>query len=207
MKITQITHFSQEELLQRLRNVTLLHTEKTKPIYIYQQADISLSHTPVKDIFPSQLYQLEESIQRAEALQNALAEHNLDIFNLNGYLSYTTDQSPDIFTLLPIIIEYQKEADQRIFPLIADGFHRVALAKKQNRETIQTISIRNVREEYPYPGLPNPHGWEDIISVDSVPQKQDKRRWRFPIETAYNYYRNFNSAFENVGKPREDAKK
>jgi hypothetical protein len=51
-------------------------------------------------------------------------------------------------------------------------------------------------------GYVNPKGWEDVKLMKTAPSKKDKRHWRFPIEEAYKYYRNFNSAFENVGKPR-----
>lgn len=205
MKILNYKKHSKEELIKRLRKVTLLHSSKTKnPIYVYKNAEIELTHMPVSSIMPSQFYQLEESLLRVGRIQQALREYNLDLFNLSGYVNYVTNESGDIsYDLLPVIIEYQMERNGIAYPLIVDGIHRIILARIQKKDAIQVIKIANVNKDYPYPAYANPKGWEDVIPVFSVPKLKDKRYWRFPIEKAYNYYRNFNSVFENVGQPKK----
>ena len=203
MRILKYKKHSKDELVNRLRKVTLLHSSNTaNPIYVYKNAEIELTHIPVSFILPSQFYYLEESLLKVGKIQEALAEHNLDLFNLDGFVNYFTDESDIVYNLLPIVIEYQIEKDGKINPIILDGIHRVILARKKKLKNIQVIKIANVSKDFPHPAYANPKGWEDVKLAKTAPSKKDKRHWRFPIEEAYKYYRNFNSAFDNVGKPR-----
>lgn len=203
MRILQYKKHSKDELISRLRKVTLLHSSSTQnPIYAYKDAEVELSEIPVSSILPSQFYYLEEPLLRVERIREALAEHNLDLFSLDGFISYQTNESDITYSLLPVVVEYQKEIDGSINPIIVDGIHRVILARKKNLKNVQVVKIGNVSKDYPYPGYVNPNGWEDVELAKISPEKKDKRHWRFPIEEAYKYYRDFNSAFENVGKPR-----
>ena len=204
MRILKYKQYSKDELIKRLRKVKLLHSSNTpNPIYVYESAEIELIHIPVSSILPSQSYYLEESLLKVGKIKEALADHNLDLFNLGGFVSYVTNESNIAYNLLPIIIEYQMEKDGRINPIILDGIHRVILARKKNLKNIQVIKIANVSKDFPHPAYANPKGWEDVKPMKTAPSKKDKRHWRFPIEEAYKYYRNFNSAFENVGNPRK----
>ncbi len=205
MKILNHKKYSKEELIKRLRKVTLLHSSKTKnPIYVYRNAEIELTHIPVSSIMPSQFYQLEESLLKVGRIQQALREYNLDLFNLDGYVNYVTNESADIsYDLLPVIVECQMEGDGSTYPLIVDGIHRIILARSQKKDVILVIKIANVNKSYPYPAYANPKGWEDVTPMFSAPKMKYKRYWRFPIRKAYNYYRNFNSVFENVGQPKK----
>ncbi len=203
MKLIKYKKHSKEELIKRLRKVTLLHSSNTaSPIYVYKNAQVELTRIPVSTILPSQFYYLEESLLKVGKIQEALAQHNFDLFNLDGFVNYVTNESDVMYNLLPIVVEYQMEKDGRINPIILDGIHRVILARKENLKKIQVIKIANVSRRYPVFGYVNPKGWEDVKLMKTAPSKKDKRHWRFPIEEAYKYYRNFNSAFENVGKPR-----
>jgi len=203
MKILSYKKHSKEELIKRLRKVTLLHSSNTKnPIYIYKNAEIELTNLPVSTLMPENFYQIEEVLLKLRNLQEALREKNIDIFNLSGYVSYTTDESKNGYTLLPVIIEYQLEEDGSINAIILDGLHRISIARSQKLDTVRVIKIAKVSKEYPVFGYANPNGWQDVKLVQTVPDKKDKRLWRFPLEEVYKYYRDFNSAFENVGKPR-----
>ncbi len=203
MRIKNYKKFSKEELIKKLRKVTLLNSSRDNPIFIYEKADIELATVPVSSLMPAQLYQLEEVLEKVKELQGALQEHNLDLFNLKGYLSYETDDSENLRNLLPVIVEYQLEEDKKVHPLILDGIHRVILARIQNLDKIQVVKIANVNKDFPVFAYANPKEWEDVRLMNIAPEPKDKRHWRFPIKKAYRYYRNFNSAFENVGKPRE----
>ncbi len=203
MKILNYKKYPKDKLINKLRKVTLLDSSKiNNKIYIYKNADIELSNISVSSILPSQFYFLKASLLKVENIQKALKKQNIDLFNLGGYLSYYTDEGDIEYNLLPIIIEMQKEKDSSINPIIVDGIHRVILARKQGLKEIQVIKIFNVSKDYPFPGFVNPKGWEQVKSMSSPPDSKNKRPWRFPIEVAYKYYRNFSSAFENVGKPR-----
>lgn len=203
MRILRYKKYSKDELISKLRKVTLLHSSNIpNPIYVYKNAEIELSDMPLSTILPSQFYYLEEPLLRVGRIQEALAEHNLDLFSLDGFVNYVTNESDTKYNLLPIIIEYQKEKDGRINPIILDGIHRVILAREKNLKKIQVIKIAKVSKDFPHPAYANPKGWKDVKLMKVAPSKRDKRHWRFPIEEVDKYYRNFNSAFENVGKPR-----
>lgn len=204
MKIISLQKHSEEELLRRLRRVTLLHSSKTKkPIYVYKNAEIELVSLPVSILMPENFYQIEKVLLNLRNLQKALKKKNIDIFNLSGYVSYATDENKNAYTLLPVIIEYQREKDGSVNPIILDGCHRISIARSQKLETVQVIKITKVSEKYPVFGLVNLHGWQDVKLVQVAPDKKDKRLWRFPLREVYKYYRDFNSAFENVGQPRK----
>jgi len=76
------------------------------------------------------------------------------------------------------------------------------LQEVKKLDTVQVIKVAKVKKEYPVFGYANPNGWEDVKLVQTSPDKKNKRLWRFPLEEVYKYYRDFNNAFENVGKPR-----
>lgn len=204
MKILNLQKHTKEELIKKLRQVTLLHSSKTKnPIHVYKNAEIELVNLPVSILIPEQFYEVENQLAKLKDVQKALAQKNIDIFNLNGFFSYTTDESKNTYTLLPVVIEYQREKDGSINPIILDGLHRISIARSQKLKMVQVIKIAKVNQKYPVIGLVNPRGWDDVKLVKTIPNKQNKRLWRFPLKKVYQYYRDFNSAFEDVGKPRK----
>jgi len=132
MKILKYKKYPKEELIKRLKRVTLLHSSNTKNhIYVYKNAEIELTHLPVSTLAPHQFYQIEDVLLELRNLQKALEEKNIDIFNLNGYASYVTNESENTYTLLPVIVEYQAEKDGSINPIILDGLHRISIARSQ----------------------------------------------------------------------------
>jgi len=199
MKIKNIKHHTKKELIKRLHNVTLLKNESVFP---YKEAVIKLESIKINDIYPSQFYFLQPSLDKTDEIKKALKENNLDLFNLNGYLEYDTADD-NSYTFLPPIVEYQPDKNGKIVPILNDGVHRVVYARQNGIESIQVISVKNIDEKYPIMGYPNPNGWNDIKKVEKAPETKDKRIWRIPAELGYTLYRNFNSAFENVGKPRK----
>lgn len=204
MKILKYKTYPKEELIRRLKKVTLLHSSNTdNPIYIYKNAEIKLTNLPVSSLMPHQFYQIEEVLLKLRNLQKALSEKNIDIFNLNGYVSYTANESKNVYTLLPVIIEYQCEKNGSVNPIILDGLHRISVARSQKLNAVQVIKVAKVNSKYPVFGYANPNGWQDVKLIKSLPDKKEKRVWRFPLGEVYKYYRDFNSAFKNVGKPRK----
>ena len=178
MKILRYNKHSKDELINKLRQVTLLHSTKTaNPIYVFEDADIEVGEIPVSTIRPSQFYYLEKSLSKVGEIKKALKEHNIDLFNLDGFVSYITNESDVEYNLLPVILEYQKEKDGTIHPIILDGIHRVILARKENLQKIQVVKIANVSKDFPYPAYVNSRGWEQVLPVKSPPEQKDKRNW------------------------------
>ena len=204
MRIFQYKKHSKDELINKLRQVTLLSSSNTtSPIYVYKDAQIELTNVAVSDIVPSQFYYLEESLSKVGEIQKALKEQDIDLFNLDGFISYQTDESDIKYNLLPIIIEYQKEKDGSINPIILDGIHRVILARKENLQKIQVVKIANVSKDFPYPAYVNSRGWVEVLPAEFAPLQKDKRNWRFPIGEVNKYYRDLNSVFANIGEQRK----
>ncbi|EKD64860.1 MAG: hypothetical protein ACD_50C00281G0003 [uncultured bacterium] len=204
MRIKKHKKYSKEDLIERMRKITLLHSTGSKnSVYVYKNANIEVDYIAVSKIVPSQFYYLEKVLSKIGEVEKALRNLKIDLFDLEGHISYQTNESDYRFSLLPVIVEYQREEDGTISPMILDGLHRVLLARKKNLKKIKAVKISNVDLEHPVFGHPNPGGWEDVKSVKTVPDKKNKRLWRFPVDEAYKYYRDFNSAFGNVGKPRK----
>jgi len=155
MKILSFKKHSKEELIKRLKKVTLLHSSNTdNPIYVYKNAEIELVTLPVSILIPEQFYQIERVLGKLKDLQEALREKNIDMFNLNGYVSsYVTNESKKIHTLLPVVVEYQREKNGSVIPIILDGCHRISIARSQRLKTAQVIKIAKVDEKYPILGL------------------------------------------------------
>jgi hypothetical protein len=203
MKIVSITHHPQLDLIKRLHQVTLFRKNPTDPvIYIFKNALISLDELPLSDIHPVQFYRLQESLERNKYIQAELSQKGIDIYKLDGFYTFQLESEDTTYTLLPPLVEYQKQPDGKELAIIADGFHRIALANLQERKTIQVVTIKNIPEEFSYPAWPNPKGWEDV-TLEGVPaDPSHKRLWRFPKELAYKHYHDFGSVFTNVSKPR-----
>lgn len=162
----------------------------------YEDAEISIVETYAANFWPAQTYVLRPNIHHLMNLRDMLIScHGVDILALNGFLRLSYgDKKRDI---LPPIAEKQ---DGRW--IICDGMHRLYLAQLLNVK-VSVLCIEGVDPDYPYYAYPNPGMWKDVQVVDSVPNSQNKKWHRM-----YNYkdfYRDFNTAFENVGDSRKTS--
>ena len=203
MNITSVQHHSIASLITKMKHVTLLQRDPmVTPVYIFKTATIEVVTVLTSDIHPTQFYKLQSSTDNNVLLQKALLQRGIDLFELNGYLTLEIENNQ--YTLLPPIIEYQKQLTGEELPIIADGFHRVSLARMQGRKEIQVLKIRNIPEEFSYPAYPN--RWDEV-RLDYVPSDPaQKRKWKFSSDIAYAHYHDFSSAFPNIGKPRPTVK-
>lgn len=200
MKIKNYKAYSVKELIKKLRKVILLNSEKRgKPIFVYRDSEINLKRVKIKDLLPLQLYQLESSNQLVLNLYKIFKKkYNQDIFNMNGYATYSSNDKS--YTFVPPIIEYIENSKGNTQKIIIDGLHRVILAKKLRKKAITVIVIENVPQELNLPVVPNT--WAELKVVKVAPEIKHKRRWLIKPEKGYLYYRNFQSVFQNIGKPR-----
>lgn len=200
MKITSVVHHSKEEMLKKFKNVTLFrNNKKTPPVYIFKKAIITLEEFSLENIYPAQFYFLQESLEKKQTIQHVLQKRNIDVFHLDGYVTYEADGKD--YTFLPPILEYTQLPDGREVAIIADGFHRISLAKSQKKKSIQVVVIKNIPQKYAYPALPNPKGWKDVTIAGLPDDPAQKRLWRYPIEKAYAHYHDFGGVFTNASKP------
>jgi len=197
MKILQVERFSEAELVKRLAQITML---KAPDVKIYQNAFISLERISPKHLSPPQNYILKNELTKVRELKWALQEHGVDLFHLNGFVRLTLDGFSEPVDVLPPVVEESIEQDGSFHLIINDGMHRIYMSL---REWIvpQVILVRALPKEFPYYAFPLNGGWDKVEERDDLPPGYLKKWHR--IENYHALYRNFNSAFSNVGGPRE----
>ncbi|MDR1885097.1 MAG: hypothetical protein LBQ56_02395 [Synergistaceae bacterium] len=196
-RILRAEHFDEGELIRRLRRVSMLEDDSALP---YREARIELRETPHGELHPAQRYILSGNMRRVEDLRWSLRDMGFDLFKLNGFLRLWFDGREDPVDLLPPIVEESRHDGGRPINIVCDGMHRVYLAYVQ-WVTPQVVYIRGIPNEYPYYAYPHhDSNWSAIEMWDSIPAGAVKKWHR--IRDDKKLYRNFNSAFENVGAPR-----
>ncbi|NMB40793.1 MAG: hypothetical protein GX996_02525 [Firmicutes bacterium] len=196
MKITKVEMHSEQKLIDRLRKVTLLNNHD---FYIYQDALMSLEKISTDFLSPAQYYVLDSALERVVQLKWELLKNGVNIYELNGYVTLHFEDHMQCIDLLPPVVEESIENNGSVVNLINDGMHRLFMARL-DMVVPQVVFIRGVPKQYPYYAYPAPNGWQDAVLVEKVPKNLLKKWHR--IESYRDLYRNFNSAFQNVGRPR-----
>jgi hypothetical protein len=196
MPITHIERHGPHDLLARMRRVSMLTAPEN---LVYAEADMSLTTLHTDQIAPAQRYVLTQEIAKVRELRWSLLEHGVDMFNLDGYVSVQFDEYDEPIDLLPPVIEESVEADGTVVNILNDGMHRVFLARVQ-RSPIQVVVVKNVPRQWPYYAFPLSNSWNDVEIRQDLPEGYVKKWHR--IRNYKSLYRNFNSAFQNVGGPR-----
>ncbi|MFA6221777.1 MAG: hypothetical protein WC647_05635 [Desulfomonilaceae bacterium] len=201
MKITKAQQFTVDELILKLRKVTMLNAPQTT---IYSDTYISLEKIRPEFMAPPQNYILREELKKVRELKWALEEYGINIFELNGFVRLTIDDSEDPVDLLPPIVEESIELDGSVHLLINDGMHRIYMALREWKIP-EVVLIRGIPKHLPYYAYPVPGGWSSVEEREDLPHGYLKKWHR--ISEYHSLYRNFNSSFINVGGPREFFKK
>ncbi|MBC7357988.1 MAG: hypothetical protein H5U10_05535 [Desulfacinum sp.] len=196
VRVVRVDHFGAEDLLERLRRVTLL---KRPEVLVYKDAAISLEEMSTEDMYPAQRYVLVQELQKVRHLKWELERFGYDLFRLNGYLKVWVEGAEGPIDVLPPIVEESVERNGRVIPIINDGMHRLFLAHLE-WTTPQVVFVRGLPKDLPYYAFPNPRQWDGIELVEELPEGYIKKWHR--IRDYHSLYRNFNSAFDNVGAPR-----
>jgi hypothetical protein len=197
MKILAVERFSEDQLIERLREVTML---KAPEIKVYSRTFISLEKISPASLSPPQNYILREELKKVRDLKWSLEEHDVDLFSLNGFVRLMLEGSDEPVDLLPPIVEESIERDGTVHLIVNDGMHRVYMAL---REWVipQVVLVRGIPKDLPYYAYPVPGGWGAVQERDDLPEGFLKKWHRF--RDFHAFYRNFNSAFRNVGGPRK----
>lgn len=196
MDIEHVEHHSPEELIRKMRNVGMLVHPEAR---LYADAEISLQTFHTDEIAPAQRYVLTGEIAKVRDLRWSLADLGVDLFRLEGYVTIRLKGYDDPIDVLPPVIEESHEADGSTVRILNDGMHRVYLARME-RSPIQVVFVRNVPEQYPYYAFPLVDGWSGVEIVQDLPDGYIKKWHR--IREYKTLYRDFNTAFQNVGGPR-----
>jgi hypothetical protein len=201
MDIVSVTRHSAEELTQRLRQVPLL---KQPDILIYAEALISLEQIHTDHLAPSQNYVWLAEFKKVQDLRWSLAEHRVDLFRLDGFVTYTVrkpDGGEELYAVYPPVVEESFEADGSVALLINDGMHRLYLARLE-RVAPQVIYVRGVPKKYPYYAFPRSGGWEGIDLLADNPDPKTYLKKCHRRRENKRLYRDFQAVFANVGRSR-----
>lgn len=201
MDIIAVERHSPQELIDNLRRVPLLKQPDT---LVYEKALITLECIHTSSLHPPQNYIWLEELRKVQNMRWSLAAHGVDLFRLDGYVTYTVrqdDGSEAIYDVYPPIVEESIEADGTVVLLINDGMHRVYLARLE-WVVPQVVYVRGIPKEYPYYAYPRPQGWEgiDILAENPDPQAYLKKCHR--VRDNKRLYRDFQAVFNNVGRSR-----
>jgi hypothetical protein len=198
--ITGVEVHDPNELFERMRKVTMLSDREARP---YENARLTLKKMRYPDISPAQRYVLTENLLRTRHLEWELEKLGHDLFDINGYLTLRTDLSDEPVDLLPPIVERTPEDDGTHHNVINDGMHRLFNGRLEWKLPT-VLHVEDVPKEYPYYAypIPGPFPWDNVVVLDgnSVPPGFIKKWHR--IRDNKLLYRDFNSAFRNVGGPR-----
>jgi hypothetical protein len=206
MDIIELTRHSPQELTERLRRVPLL---KQPDILVYADALISLEQIRTDHLAPTQNYVWLEEFRKVQDLRWSLAEHGVDLFRLDGFVTYTVRESAGakkLYNVYPPVVEESLEADGSVALIINDGMHRLYLARLE-RVAPQVIYVRGVPKEYPYYAFPRPGGWEGIDLLANNPDPEAYLKKCHRRRDNKRLYRDFQAVFANVGRSRSQLLK
>lgn len=229
MEILDVRYYSTKELVSRLRKVCMLEDKSAFP---YQTADIQVTSIPTFELAPAQLYVLRREFDKVRDLRWSLQEKGVDILKMHssrvrdgrlvdadadraeplGFIEFqiehtTLSTDPGVLndpvkqwvTVLPPIVEVSQEGDKSNVNIVNDGMHRCFLARV-SRVIPDVVRISGVPKKWPYYAFPLVNGWNDVQVIDSL--KGDTLKKFHRIKNYKTLYRDFNSAFTNVGGPR-----
>ncbi|MGC8658497.1 MAG: hypothetical protein ACP5U1_05430 [Desulfomonilaceae bacterium] len=188
-------------MIEALKNVTMLKAPQTK---VYTNALISLEKVRPEFLDPPQNYILRQELKKVRELKWLLEKQDINIFELKGFIRIFFDSLEEPIDLLPPIVEESIESDGSFHLIINDGMHRIYMAL---REWVvpEVALVRGIPRNLPYYAFPVPGGWSSVEEREDLPPGYLKKWHR--ISDYHSLYRNFNSAFKNVGGPRDFFKK
>ena len=197
MKIKSVRRFDVQELIGRLKNLTMLEDEN---LYPYRDAYISVERICVEELHPPQRYVMKSELTKVRELKWALEEHGVDLFNLDGFVRILLEGREEPVDVLPPVVEEIIERNGRITHVINDGMHRIYMAYLE-WVIPQVVYVRGLPKSVPYYAYAIPErDWTKIELLEEIPKTYIKKWHR--IEKNKTLYRNFNSVFTNVGGPR-----
>jgi len=205
LELRSVEPFGSDELLATLRRTPMPGRDGARP---YAEADLRIAAAVEPDnLAPAQRYVLRPGLRRTEALREALADHGIDLFALDGGAWVTTRDAPgasgDRRPVLPPIVEASVEPDGRTVLLIADGIHRVFAARAAG-VPIAVVVVRGVPASLPYYAYANANGWADVREIDALTPGFRKKTHREP-DDPQALYRDYNAVFPGVQELRPDT--
>jgi hypothetical protein len=208
---------SEEELIDGLRKVRLRDMGiPVPPVYPYKDAELCLTNdVHIQELYPPQRYVLSTELQKISNLQRkvlAWSDGAVDILRLNGFARLTFKDG-FVQDILPPIIErnipvtgFERTVDDL---LVCDGMHRLYYAWLTQQYPAWVVKVEGVGVPYYAHTLAWSLGEIDLLDDSAnpgcVPEGYIKKFHRFLDYKAY--YRDFNTAFNNIGDSRPVVKR
>ena len=199
MNIIKVEKFTNQDLISKLRNVSLMQNPEIKP---YENTIITLEKININSLSPTQKYLMNPELEKVKNLYKELKKHDVDLYNLNGYVDIYLEGYNTPISVLPIIVEESIEENGEVHLIVNDGMHRSFYAKQLNIIP-QVAYIRGVNtEKYPYYAYPLENSWNtEFDFLDNIPEGYIKKQYRW--ENFRFLYRDFNSQFNNTSGMRK----
>jgi hypothetical protein len=201
MKLIELTSMPIEEYHNGLRRVRLVGHGQP---FVYENAVISSEPLVDTDLLiPTQRYVLTSIMQRTRQLYELLLREQVDLLELTTAWQLKLlmdDNTLRIFHLTPPLIEVTLNQSYEQIWLLADGMHRVALARELN----YPISITLIKgASHPYYARPL-CSWNEVLRLDTIPEGFKKKAY---LEKDYkDLFRNYNEVFPGIQLPRNEYK-
>lgn len=159
MIITDYHIHSKQELFNIIRNT---HLAGNKNLFPFHNSKISIQTMSWRDTVPTQTFVLNDQLSNIHKIHTQMLDKNIDIFKMDGFLSYQTDMLDSTFVFTPPIIEVIDDQ-----PLVIDGQHRITYTADNNM-TFNALVIENIdRSVYPYQ-LPIDGGWNAVKRFETA---------------------------------------
>lgn len=192
MELIELETLPIPEYHQRLKQVRLLgHNQAC----VYENAVISSEEVETRVLIPTQRYVLKDIMRRTSQLYNTLLLEGVDLMELETALRLRVrgdDNSVRTFHLTPPLVEVTIDSTFKQIYLLADGMHRVALARELNYPVRITL-IRGA--SHPYYAKPLV-SWNEVLLLDEIPEGFKKKDYR---EANYKaLFRDYNAVFPGI---------
>ncbi len=183
--------------MANMRRVSML----TKPDELpYKDAHIELETLHTNEIAPAQRYVLTQEILKVRDLRWALREHDVDLFELDGYVTIWLEGYDDPIDVLPPVVEQSAEADSSVVQH-SQRRHAPGLSRADGAVPDPGgLRQRTCRSSIPITHSRSSTAGTTWRSCRELPEGYIKKWHR--IKDYKSLYRNFNSGFQNVGGPR-----
>jgi hypothetical protein len=197
VNVERVERFPAAELLERLRAVRLRGFPDVRP---YADAELAIARVDPETLAPPQRYVLRDGLQTMLDLRAALQPHGLDPLALADGGAFVTIDG-DRIPVIPPIVEESHEPGGRTVDVIADGLHRVHVARTLG-VPVTVVLARSLPREHPYYALALPDGWAGVAELDALPDGFQKKTYRNP-ENYKSLFRQYNEVFPGVQEQRK----
>jgi hypothetical protein len=169
----------------------------------YRRSTFSLAKMEIDSLHPCALYVLRSHLELVRDLrQTFLDQYSIDILHLTESTTRIIYDYKGLINCIisPPLVEVSIDDGPEPVPTLADGLHRVMLAKSLGFTTVTVIKIENTA----CPLIALPVHWDEVRIHNTVPKEAEKRRYRFTSpeqllqwpKSSFENYNRFQDGFD-----------